>query len=163
MNLSLRFATILLTGMVCTSTFAGDVVTINVSGTLTQTPCILTSSKTLSANFGRILSDQINNVSPIDIPITLYCPANSSLNVSIKASGVYPISPPTMATTTKANLIYMFTWKSNGTLAYVDGTQRKLTNLSGNVNLGLTARLAALSAQTEGIFTGTSVITLEYL
>lgn len=68
-----------------------------------------------------------------------------------------------MATTTKANLVYMLTWKSDGASANVDGTVRRLTNQSGNVNLGLSARLASITAQTEGNFSGSSVVTIEYL
>jgi len=113
----------------------------------------------LTANFGSIRTDQINTASAVDIPVTLNCPANSSLNVSIKASGVYQ-SSTTYASTTKANLVYILTWKSDGTAANVTGTKRNLTNQSGAVNLGLTAKLYAITAQTEGSFTGSSVITL---
>ena len=162
MNLRLSMAAALLTGLACTSSYADDTVTINVSGTLTRAPCSLTSSKTLTANFGSIRTDQINTASAVDIPVTLNCPANSSLNVSIKASGVYQ-SSTTYASTTKANLVYTLTWKSDGTAANVTGTKRNLTNQSGTVNLGLTAKLYAIAAQTEGTFTGSSVITLEYL
>ncbi|KAB0490520.1 fimbrial protein [Pseudomonas psychrophila] len=162
MNLRLSMAAALLTGLACTSSYADDTVTINVSGTLTRAPCSLTSSKTLTANFGSIRTDQINTASAVDIPVTLSCPANSSLNVSIKASGVYQGST-TYASTTKANLVYTLTWKSDGTAANVTGTKRNLTNQSGAVNLGLTAKLYAITAQTEGTFTGSSVITLEYL
>ena len=162
MNLRLSMAAALLTGLACTSSYADDTVTINVSGTLTRAPCSLTSSKTLTANFGSIRTDQINTASAVDIPVTLNCPANSSLNVSIKASGVYQ-SSTTYASTTKANLVYTLTWKSDGTAANVTGTKRNLTNQSGAVNLGLTAKLYAIAAQTEGTFTGSSVITLEYL
>ena len=59
--------------------------------------------------------------------------------------------------------MYTLTWKSDGTAANVTGTKRNLTNQSGAVNLGLTAKLYAITAQTEGTFTGSSVITLEYL
>ena len=162
MNLRLSMAAALLTGLACTSSYADDTVTINVSGTLTRAPCSLTSSKTLTANFGSIRTDQINTASAVDIPVTLNCPPNSSLNVSIKASGVYQ-SSTTYASTTKANLVYTLTWKSDGTAANVTGTKRNLTNQSGAVNLGLTAKLYAITAQTEGTFTGSSVITLEYL
>ena len=162
MNLRLSMAAALLTGLACTSSYADDTVTINVSGTLTRAPCSLTSSKTLTANFGSIRTDQINTAGAVDIPVTLNCPANSSLNVSIKASGVYQ-SSTTYASTTKANLVYTLTWKSDGTAANVTGTKRNLTNQSGAVNLGLTAKLYAITAQTEGTFTGSSVITLEYL
>ena len=159
MNLRLSMAAALLTGLACTSAYADDTVTINVSGTLTKSPCSLTSSKTLTANFGSIRTDEIETASAIDIPVTLNRPANSSPNVSIKASGVYQ-SSTTYASTTKANLVYILTWKSDGTAANVTGTKRNLTNQSGAVNLGLTAKLYAITAQTEGSFTGSSVITL---
>ena len=162
MNLRLSMAAALLTGLACTSSYADDTVTINVSGTLTKATCSLTSSKTLTANFGSIRTDQISSASSVDIPVTLNCPANSALNVSIKASGVYSGST-TYATTSKTNLVYMLSWKSDNSVANVTGTKRNLTNQSGTVNLGLTAKLIAIAAQTEGSFTGSSVITLEYL
>lgn len=162
MNLCLSLAVALLTGLACMSAYADDTVTINVRGTLTRAPCALTSSKTLTANFGNIRTDQISSASAIDIPVSLNCPANSSLNVSIKASGLYQGSP-TLAITSKDHLVYRLSWKSDNSLADVDGTKRKLTNQSGNVNLGLTAKLISFIDQTEGSFTGSSVITLEYL
>lgn len=162
MNFGLRLAAVFLTGMACTSAFANDVVTINVSGTMARAPCTLTSSKTFSASFGSILTDQINSASSIDIPITLNCPANSSLNISVKASGVYQ-GTPTIATTTKDNLVYTLRWKSDGTSADLQGVPLKLTNQSGNVNLSLTAKLIAITAQTPGSFSASSVISMEYL
>ena len=162
MNLGLRLLVVFLMGMACTSTFANDVVTINVSGILTRAACTLTSNKVQSANFGSMQTDHISSASSIAIPINLSCPANSSLNVSVKASGLYQGSP-NVATTTKANLVYTMTWNSDRTTASLDGTRRKLTNLSGNVDVGLTVKLASITAQTEGSFSGSSVVTIEYL
>ena len=162
MNMRLSLVAAFITGLACTSAYANDTVSINVSGTLTRGPCTLTSSKTLTANFGSMRTDQINSSNTVDIPVTLSCPANSSMNVSIMASGVYQNSN-FYASTSKANLVYMLSWKSDGTAANVTGTKRTLTNQSGTVNLGLTARLYAFTAQTEGTFTGSSIITIEYL
>ncbi len=84
----------------------------------------------MTANFGSIRTDQISSASSVDIPVTLNCPANSALNVSIKASGVYSGSS-TYATTSKTNLVYMLSWKSDNSVANVTGTKRNLTNQSG--------------------------------
>ena len=55
MRLHLLLAAALFAGLACTSANAvTDTVTINVSGTLTRPPCTMTSSKTLTANFGTL-------------------------------------------------------------------------------------------------------------
>ena len=162
MNLPSSLAAALIAALACTCAYADDTVTINVSGTLTRGPCTLTSSKTLTANFGSLRTDEINTASTIDIPVKLSCPANSALNVSIKASGTYQGSN-ILATTSKVGLVYQLSWNSDNTSANLTGTKRSLTNQSGTIDLSLKAKLIAMETQTAGAFTGSSVITLEYL
>ena len=90
MKLPLSLAAALIAAFACTSASAvTDSVTINVSGTLTRPPCTLTSSKTLTVNFGSIRYDQVAAAPMVDVPVTMTCPPNSSLSVSIKASNVF--------------------------------------------------------------------------
>ena len=159
MKLALSFAT----ALACTPILAAtDTVTINVNGTLTRPPCTLTSSKTLSANFGSLPYDQIASAPLIDIPVTLSCPGNSSLNISIKAASTVSGST-TQASAGKTNLAYSLLWNSDNTAANLTGVKRSLTNQSGAVDLSLKAKLVALGALTEGAFSTTAVISIEYL
>lgn len=85
MKLCLSVAAAFIAGMARTSANAvTDTITVNVSGTLTRPPCTLTSSKALTANLDTMLYDQIAAVSMVDIPITMTCPANSALSISVK-------------------------------------------------------------------------------
>lgn len=153
----------LFVALACTSTFAAtDTVTLYVNGTLTKPPCTLTSSKSLSANFGSLPYDQIASAPLIDVPITLSCPSNSSLNISIKAASAVSGST-TQASAGKTNLAYSLLWNSDNTAANITGVKRSLTNQSGTVDLSLKTRLIALGALTEGAFSTTAVISIEYL
>ena len=68
MKLSASLAAAFFAGLVFTPAYAvTDTVTINLSGTLTRPPCTLTSSKTLTANFGSLRYDQIDSAPEIDI------------------------------------------------------------------------------------------------
>lgn len=163
MKLPLSWAAALFAGLACTSAFAvTDTVTINVSGTLTRPPCTLTSSKTLTANFGSLRYDQVDSAAMIDIPVTMTCPANSSMDVSIKASSVYQ-GTTTKAYAGKTGLAYSLTWNSTGTAADLTGVKRTLTKQSGTVDLSMKAKLLAVGALTEGAFSASAVISIEYL
>ena len=60
MKLSISLTAALFAGLLSTGANAAtDTVTINLSGTLTRPPCTLTSSKTLTANFGSLRYDQV--------------------------------------------------------------------------------------------------------
>ena len=163
MKLRVSLAAALIAGMACTSANAAtDTVTVNVSGTLTRPPCTLTSGKTLTVNFGTIRYDQIAAASMIDIPVTLNCPANTALSISVKASSVFQGST-TQAYAGKDNFAYFMSWNSDNSAVNVTGTKRNLTNLSGSVNLSMKAKLVALGATTEGSFSASSIISIEYL
>ena len=163
MRLNALLAAALIVGTACTSVNAAtDTVTVNVSGTLTRPPCTLTSSKTLTVNFGTIRYDQIAAAPMVDIPVTLNCPANTALSISVKASNVFQGST-TQAYAGKDYLAYLMYWNSDNSAVNVTGTKRNLTNLSGSVNLSMKAKLVALGATTEGAFSASSVISIEYL
>ena len=163
MKLCVSLAAALIAGMACTSANAAtDTVTVNVSGTLTRPPCTLTSGKTLTVNFGTIRYDQIAAASMVDIPVTLNCPANTALSISVKASNVFQGST-TQAYAGKDFLAYLMYWNSDNSAVNVTGTKRTLTNLSGSVDLSMKAKLVALGAMTEGAFSASSVISIEYL
>ena len=163
MRLNALLAAALIVGTACTSVNAAtDTVTVNVSGTLTRPPCTLTSSKTLTVNFGTIRYDQIAAAPMVDIPVTLNCPANTALNISVKASNVFQGSD-TQAYAGKDYLAYLMYWNSDNSAVNVTGTKRTLTNLSGSVDLSMKAKLVALGAMTEGAFSASSVISIEYL
>ncbi|ALI02891.1 fimbrial protein [Pseudomonas sp. FW306-02-F02-AA] len=157
-------ATVLLVaGITCQSAFAiTDTVTINVSGTLTRPPCNVTSSKTLSVDFGSLRYDQVESAPVVPVPITLICPANSSLSVSIKASGAVSGST-TQATTDKANLAYTLTLSSDNSAVDITGAKRTLTKQNGNVDLSMKAKLLKNGELTEGKFSASTVINIEYL
>ncbi|MCH4882644.1 fimbrial protein [Pseudomonas sp. TMW22080] len=163
MKLSLTLAATLFAGLLSsTANAVTDTVTINLSGTLTRPPCNLTSSKTLTANFGSLRYDQVADAALIDIPLTMTCPANSVLAVSILAARTIQGST-TQASTGKTNLAYSLLWNSDSTAANITGTKRNLTNQSGTVDLSLKAKLIALGALTEGAFSTSAVISIEYL
>ena len=163
MKLSLTLAATLFAGLLSsTANAVTDTVTINLSGTLTRPPCNLTSSKTLTANFGSLRYDQVADAALIDIPLTMTCPANSVLAVSILAARTIHGST-TQASTGKTNLAYSLLWNSDSTAANITGTKRNLTNQSGTVDLSMKAKLIALGALTEGAFSTSAVISIEYL
>ena len=163
MKLSLTLAATLFAGLLSsTANAVTDTVTINLSGTLTRPPCTLTSSKTLTANFGSLRYDQVADAALIDIPLTMTCPANSVLAVSILAARTIQGST-TQASTGKTNLAYSLLWNSDSTAANITGTKRNLTNQSGTVDLSMKAKLIALGALTEGAFSTSAVISIEYL
>ena len=163
MKLSLTLAATLFAGLhSSTANAVTDTVTINLSGTLTRPPCNLTSSKTLTANFGSLRYDQVADAALIDIPLTMTCPANSVLAVSILAARTIQGST-TQASTGKTNLAYSLLWNSDSTAANITGTKRNLTNQSGTVDLSMKAKLIALGALTEGAFSTSAVISIEYL
>lgn len=163
MRLNALLAAALIVGTACTSVNAAtDTVTVNVSGALTRPPCTLTSSKTLTVNFGTIRYDQIAAAPMVDIPVTLNCPANTALSISVKASNVFQGST-TQAYAGKDYLAYLMYWNSDNSAVNVTGTKRTLTNLSGSVDLSMKAKLVALGAMTEGAFSASSVISIEYL
>ena len=163
MKLSLTLAATLFAGLLSsTANAVTDTVTINLSGTLTRPPCNLTSSKTLTANFGSLRYDQVADAALIDIPLTMTCPANSVLAVSILAARTIQGST-TQASKGKTNLAYSLLWNSDSTAANITGTKRNLTNQSGTVDLSMKAKLIALGALTEGAFSTSAVISIEYL
>ena len=163
MKLTLSLAAAAFATLACTSANAvTDTITINVSGTLTRPPCTLTSSRTLTANFGSLRYDQVADAALIDIPLTMTCPANSVLAVSILAARTIQGST-TQASTGKANLGYSLLWNSDSTAANITGVKRNLTNQSGTVDLSLKAKLIALGVLTEGAFSTSAVISIEYL
>ena len=163
MKLSVTLAATLFAGLLSsTANAVTDTVTINLSGTLTRPPCNLTSSKTLTANFGSLRYDQVADAALIDIPLTMTCPANSVLAVSILAARTIQGST-TQASTGRTNLAYSLLWNSDSTAANITGTKRNLTNQSGTVDLSMKAKLIALGALTEGAFSTSAVISIEYL
>lgn len=163
MKLCVSLAAALIAGMASTSAIAAtDTVTVNVSGTLTRPPCTLTSSKTLTVNFGTMRYDQIAAAAMIDIPVTLNCPANSALSISVMASNVFQGST-TQAYAGKDNLAYLMYWSDDNSAVNVRGAKRNLTNQSGTVDLSMKAKLTALGAVSEGTFSASSVISIEYL
>jgi len=163
MKLSGSLAAMLFSSVICTTASAvTDVVNITVNGTLTRPPCTLTSGKALSANFGSLRYDQVAAAATIDIPVTMNCPANSVLAVSILAARQISGSS-TQASTGKENLAYSLLWKSDSSPANLTGVKRNLTNQNGSVDLSLKAKLIALGALTEGEFSTTAVVSIEYL
>ena len=163
MRLNALLAAALIVGTACTSVNAAtDTVTVNVSGTLTRPPCTLTSSKTLTVNFGTMRYDQIAAAPMVDVPVTMTCPANSALSISVMASNVFQGST-TQAYAGKDNLAYLMYWSDDNSAVNVRGAKRNLTNQSGTVDLSMKAKLTALGAVSEGTFSASSVISIEYL
>lgn len=163
MKLTLPLAAVLVTGLTCQSASAiTDTVTINVSGTLTRPPCTVTSSKALSINFNTLRYDEVDKAPVVPVPVTLSCPPNSSLSISIKASGAVSGST-TQATTDKANLAYTLTLNSDNSAVDITGAKRTLTKQSGNVDLSMKAKLVKNGELTEGKFSASTMINIEYL
>jgi minor fimbrial subunit len=164
MKLPLSLAIAFFTGLSCTTTVAAtDTVTINLSGTLTKPVCKLTSSKTIAADFGTLASDEVKDLAMIDIPVTLNCPDDSSLNISVRASTIYSHSEYE-GYGGLVNLGYSIYWKSNNeAINLVTGT-RKLTNQNGKVDLGMKLKMLSLGdGAGVGAFNASAVITIEYL
>lgn len=161
MRLHLSLAAALFAGLACTSANAvTDTVTINVSGTLTRPPCTMTSSKTLTANFGTLRYDQVDTAAQIDVPMTMTCPPNSALNISVTASSALT---DTVASAGRTNLGYSLFWKSDNSVINIRGTKRNVTNLNGAVDLSMKAKLIAQGTLYEGAFSASAVINIDYL
>lgn len=161
MRLHLSLAAALFAGLACTSASAvTDTVTINVSGTLTRPPCTMTSSKTLTANFGTLRYDQVDTAAQIDVPMTMTCPPNSALNISVTASSALT---DTVASAGRTNLGYSLFWKSDNSVINIKGTKRNVTNLNGAVDLSMKAKLIAQGTLSEGAFSASAVINIDYL
>lgn len=160
----LRSASVmLLASTACSPAFAViDFVTINVSGTLTRPPCVVTGSKTLSVDFGSRRYDQVDKAPLVAVPINLTCPPNSSLSVSVKASSAVAGST-TQAATGMTNLAYGLTWNSDNSDVNITGVKKTLTKLSGAVDLGMKAKLISRGTLTEGSFSASTVVEIEYL
>lgn len=139
---------------------ASDSSTLTVKGTLIRPPCTLTSNKVLTADFGSLRYDQVDTAAQIDVPVTLTCPANSVLNISVTASSALS---DTVASAGRANLGYSLLWKSDSSLINIKGTKRNLTNLNGAVDLSMKAKLVAQGALSEGDFSASAVINIDYL
>jgi len=163
MKLPVSLAAALFTGFACTAAHAvTDAVTINVSGTLTRPPCTLTSSKTLTANFGNVRYDQIASAPMIDIPVTLTCPPNSSLSVSIQARQLVSGST-TQGWAGRDYLGYYLYLNSDNSVLNLSGVKRTLNNQSGAVDLSMKMKLNAFGAVSEGAFSSSAVMSIEYL
>lgn len=163
MNLRLSLASALIAGLASTSANAvTDTTTVNINGTLTRPPCTLSSAKTLNVNFGTIRADLVDDAPKVDIPVTMNCPANSALSISVKASNHYA-GQTTIAYAEKASLGYQLYWKSDNTAIDITGAKRNLTNQSGNVDLSMNAKLVSYGKVTEGAFSASAVISIEYL
>lgn len=163
MKMTMLLSTAFIACLACPSAFAvTDTVTINVSGTLTRPPCTITSGKTLTANFGSVRYDEIDSAAMIDIPVTMTCPANSSMSISIKAPVTYQ-NAPTKAYAGMSGLGYSLLLNSDSTAVNLTGVKRTLTNQSGAVDLSMKAKLLAVGTVTEGTFSASAVISIEYL
>ena len=143
-----------------TAAQAADTVNITVSGTLTRPPCVLTSGASLTAAFGNVRTDQVATTDTVAVPVKMTCPAGSSLNVSFTSSkGTHT---DTVAKTTADNLGVSLLWADN-TVANLKGTAKAYSNLSGNVDISLKAKLIAQGTLTPGAFTSSIVMTINYL
>ncbi|EPL10045.1 fimbrial protein [Pseudomonas sp. CF161] len=164
MKLPLSLAIAFLTGLSCTTAVAAtDTVTINLSGTLTKPVCKLTSSKTISVDIGSVATDEVSALAMVDIPVTLNCPANSSLNIGVKAASIYSHSDYE-ASAGLVNLGYSIYWKSNDEAINLKTGTRKLTGQSGIVDLSMKLKMLSLGDGAHvGTFSTSAVINLEYL
>lgn len=143
-----------------TAAQAADTVNITVSGTLTRPPCVLTSGTSLTAAFGNVRTDQVGTTDTVAVPVKMTCPTGSSLNVSFASSkGTHT---DTVAKTTADNLGVSLLWADN-TVANLKGTAKAYSNLSGNVDISLKAKLIAQGTLTPGAFTSSIVMTINYL
>lgn len=143
-----------------TALAASDSSTLTVKGTLIRPPCTLTSNKVLTADFGSLRYDQIDTATQIDVPVTMTCPANSVLNISVTASSALS---DTVASAGRPNLGYSLLWKSDSSLINIKGTKRSLSNLNGAVDLSMKAKLVAQGALSEGDFSASAIINIDYL
>ena len=139
---------------------ASDSSTLTVKGTLIRPPCTLTSNKVLTADFGSLRYDQVDTAAQIDVPVTMTCPANTVLTISVLASSALS---DTVASAGRANLGYSLLWKSDSSLINIKGTKRNLTNLNGAVDLSMKAKLVTQGALSEGDFSASAVINIDYL
>lgn len=163
MKVFLSASAMVFAGITCQSAFAiTDTVTIDVTGTLTRPPCVVTGSKTLSVNFGTRRYDQVDRAPLVSVPINLNCPPNSSLTISVLAATAVTGST-TQAATGMDNLAYGLTWNSDSTDVNITGLKKTLTKLNGAVDLGMKAKLIATGALTEGSFSTSTVVNIEYL
>ncbi len=144
----------------CSAVNAADMVNITVSGTLKRPPCTLSSSTTLKAEFGDVRTDQVSETGTKNLPVTLNCPAGSSLKVGFSSTnGTYT---STVAKTTVDNLGVSLLWADNSA-ANLQGTTKTYSNLSGTVNLSLKAQLVKRGDLSPGQFSSAMVMTITYL
>lgn len=137
-----------------------DSSTVTVKGTLIRPPCTLTSEKVLTADFGTLRYDQVDTAAQIDVPVTMTCPPNSALNISVTASSALT---DTVASAGRTNLGYSLFWKSDNSVINIKGTKRNVTNLNGAVDLSMKAKLIAQGTLSEGAFSASAVINIDYL
>lgn len=141
-----------------------DTIELTVTGTLTKPTCTLNSSKTLIAAFGSMRSDEIEKSDFVNVPITLDCPQNSSVNVSVTSSNIHPGSHIFGKTSTEG-LFYMMIWSSDNTVIDITGTEVVKTGLSGTVDMSIKVKLTSIgtSLPAEGDFTASAIINFEYI
>ncbi|AIZ34972.1 fimbrial protein [Pseudomonas parafulva] len=140
---------------------AADTVNITISGTLTRPPCTMSTASSLTASFGDVQIDKIDETETKTLPIQLRCPAGSSLNVSFAVSeGTHSA---TIAKTNVANLGVSMLWANNDSTANLQGTAKSFTNLSGSVDMSMKAKLIKLGDLSPGRFTSALVMTINYL
>ncbi|WP_407312665.1 fimbrial protein [Pseudomonas sp. nanlin1] len=138
---------------------AADMVTINVRGTLVRPPCQLSSATTLTADFGNVRTDQVEQTATKNLPVTLNCPAGSGLNVSFSSSnGTYT---STVAKTTANNLGVSLLWADNSP-ANLQGSSKTYNNQSGTVDISLKAQLVKRGDLAPGQFSSAIVMTINY-
>ncbi|MGS7760996.1 fimbrial protein, partial [Escherichia coli] len=151
----------LLGGMACNNALAAsDSSNLTVKGTLTRPPCTLTSDKVLTADFGSLRYDQVDSAAQIEVPVLMTCPPNSVLNVSVTASSALT---DTVGSAGRTNLGYSLFWKSDGTAINVKGTKKNVANLSGAVDLSMKAKLVSQGTLSEGTFSASAIINIDYL
>lgn len=139
---------------------AADTVNITVSGTLTRPPCVLTTGTALTAEFGNVRTDQVASTGTVAVPVRMTCPAGSSMNISFASSkGTHSA---TVAKTSVNNLGVSLLW-ADDTAANLSGTTKAYSNLSGNVDISLKAKLIELGTLTPSAFTSSMVMTINYL
>ncbi len=146
--------------LLSTTATAASTVNITVSGTLTRPPCVLSTGTTLTAEFGNVRTDQVASTGTVAVPVRMTCPAGSSLNVSFASSkGTHTA---TVAKTSVNNLGVSLLW-ADDTAANLTGTTKAYSNLSGNVDISLKAKLIERGTLTPGAFTSSMVMTINYL
>ncbi|OEC33762.1 minor fimbrial subunit [Pseudomonas cuatrocienegasensis] len=146
--------------LLSTTATAASTVNITVSGTLTRPPCVLSTGTTLTAEFGNVRTDQVASTGTVAVPVRMTCPAGSSLNVSFTSSrGTHTT---TVAKTSVSNLGVSLLW-ADDTAANLTGTAKAYSNLSGNVDISLKAKLVERGALAPSAFTSSMVMTINYL